>query len=90
MHTKLRLSHDEMVVLAAIADQELTRTEIEIEMEKLGFYDEATRRFDLKGMISKGLLIRGGGFFFRHAIAPDILALNSPPYSFASWGDLSE
>lgn len=90
MTAKLKLSQEELVVLTAIADRELTRTEIEVEMEKLGFYDEAARRFNLKGMIFKGLIVRGEGFFFRHAIAPEVLALNKPPYSYESWKALSE
>jgi hypothetical protein len=90
MTTKLKLSQEELVVLTAIADQELTRSEIEDTMEKLGFHDEAPRRFNLKGMIFKGLIVRGEGFFFRHAIAPEILALNKPPYSYESWKALSE
>ena len=90
MTTKLKLSQEELVVLTAIADQELTRSEIEDTMEKLGFHDEAPRRFNLKGMIFKGLIVRGYVFFFRHAIEPEILALNKPPYSYESWKALSE
>ena len=87
MNTRLKLSHEEIVVLTAIADQELNSREIgESLPEKVGFI----RKTLLEPMVKSGLLIAREGFFRFYAIAPDILALNTPPYSYESWRRLSE
>ena len=87
MLTKLKLTHDEMVVLVAIADQELTVGEIGEELSRsVGF----VRKTLLSPMVESGLLTRKPGFQTLYAIAPDILALNNPPYSYESWRELSE
>ena len=104
-NTKLKLSHDEMVVLAAIADQELTGTEIYKEAKKADSRVTKDSLFgQLRLMEAKGLIylngIEGSSKTLSSdlyspsiptlSIAPEVLSLNSPPYSYESWRDLSE
>ena len=99
METKLSLSHDEMVVLAAIADQELVLQELIGELRRLGFYKSAQsllpciREMEEAGLVKSWLGISPFPLYFPCAyykIEPDILALNNPPYSYESWRNLSE
>lgn len=90
MYTKLKLSHDEMVVLAAIADQQLLINEVLI-----GIWGTGLKVNNwvvvVESLISKALVMRTwhvSGCLY--AIAPEILSLNHPPYSYESWRDLSE
>lgn len=89
MQTKLKLSHDEMVVLAAIADQELRRGQLEDELYAQGMSDFTS---GLNSLLDRKFVTRRTewGFTYYYAIAPEILSLNHPPYSYESWRDLSE
>jgi len=103
MHTKLKLSHDEMVVLAAIADQELMFSEIKEEIgescQEVFGGSNLNGMVLLQGLIDKGHVLRTSPFrssLFRpyphyyYKIAPETLSLNHPPYSYESWRNLSE
>ena len=91
MHTKLKLSHDEIVVLTAIADQELMHSEIEDELFRFEWCDdEVDLKRVLAEMVQKQLLTTDWKWVLYYAIAPEVLSLNSPPYRYESWRDLSE
>ena len=91
MHTKLKLSHDEIVVLTAIADQELMHSEIEDELFRFEWCDdEVDLKRVLAEMVQKQLLTTDWKWVLYYAIAPEILLLNRPPYLYESWRSLSE
>ena len=112
MNTRLKLSHEEIVVLTAIADQALTSAEI-AEIIKIMGTRASVDRFSeapsfvlvdinsflkeplfvlLNEMVSQGILNKTWvpPFWYYYAIAPDVLALNSPPYSYESWRRLGD
>ena len=99
MPTKLKLDHDEMVVLAAIADQKLALDEILQDVSGLLHVIELSKiqvELFLLRMTEAKVLVKSrefaGSLFpvVLYAIAPDILAMNNPPYSYESWRALSE
>lgn len=81
MHT-IKLSHDEMVVLEAIADQDVWTDNICLDGLDAPLQSLVDRRMVL---VKHHPMI--GSFC---AIAPEILSLNHPPYSYESWRALSE
>lgn len=90
MNIKLKLSHDAMAVLTAIADQELISEEVLAEISPPQQWEEPIFIL-LNEMVKTGLLVsRYKPFAYFYAIAPEILALNNPPYSYESWRALSE
>ena len=91
MHTKLKLSHDEIVVLTAIADQELMHSEIEDELFRFEWCDdEVDLKRVLAEMVQKQLLTTDWKWVLYYAIASEVLLLNRPPYLYESWRSLSE
>ena len=96
MSTKLKFSHDEdRHILSAIADQNLNMRELLEEMEKIDGIHDSRYMLSLNAHLSRlvelGTLVKTRSFFAQYyAIAPNILALNKPPYSHESWRALSE
>lgn len=83
------------MILSAIADQELTANEIFQDVPNLVENLDALKT-TLTRMVEEKILVKSRKFaepifpVTLYMIAPDILALNNPPYSYESWRDLSE
>lgn len=99
MHTGIKLSHDEMVVLAAISDQKLTLSEIFQDTSSLFPVVEDSKIYLeslLLRMVEVGTIVKSrefaGSLFLTtlYAIAPEILSLNHPPYSYEGWRALND
>jgi hypothetical protein len=103
MDTKLRLTHDEIVILTAIADQELTFKEIKQELgssfQEVFKGDRLELVAKLQSMIDDVYIERSSPYResifqpipdYLFKIAPEILALNHPPYSYENWRALSD